>query len=580
MSAAAAAPDADPHVRRQHFSQASLKLSWLLRPLRINVPGDQVRPEPAPAVKMPTYLSSLTLCQTIIDPIEGGIVSQETSEALFQYFLLEMNAKWEYVLDPRVDTHDAVRRRSPLLLASVLFCASKFACLVDGAVCSKADPFLLCRLCSLARSLAINTITRGDRSVEAMQAFYLLVCWKDADDDISYLHGGYGTQILRDMDLEQMDGNAEQKARGMRAYMALFRQDKQQSLFFMRKSAFAAGGEDEYIVGMMKGWLETPGANRLDSIACCSADVRLIQAKLRAMARKSCRQMLPCLLDLADSEMTRWRTLWKDRLMGDSQQQQEQRQPALDPGKDHVRNLMGLWENSVKLSVASEVLRQHLTTSLKETATLDVHAIGDILTPGVPGLQASIESALETLRYFTSFPPRDLRRSPDSVLLLGPHAALFIVLILGLPSSHGVAGPSFQHLAVDAIRRTAQHVASAVESAQDIVSLHSAYLDSLVDLLPDPGALHLGRQETTEQRGSPQLSTEHVHGHGQRYWPQSSQAPAVGIDPMSSGIDAEGPFIPFGHQNMPDIEFQSLANLLEPSGFWEYGQLLDGGPKM
>lgn len=267
----------DPSVNQQQFSQGSLKLSRLLRPLRTNTPPRSREEESVvPTIKMPTYLSSVSLCQTIVDPIEGGIVTSATSEALFTYFLSEMNAKWEYVLDPQVDTHHDVRRRSLFLFASVLFCASKFSLAIDDTTNAKLDTFLQCRLCSLARSLAINTLAKGDRSVEAMQAFYLLVCWKDAEDDISYLHSGYSIQILRDMDSEQMEGSTEQKARCMRACIALFRQDKQQSLFFMRRSSFSVGGEDIPMMGMMKEWLQTPNVTRLDAIACCSADIRRI----------------------------------------------------------------------------------------------------------------------------------------------------------------------------------------------------------------------------------------------------------------------------------------------------------------
>lgn len=60
--------------------------------------------------------------------------------------MLEMNAKWEYVLGPHLDTHDSVRRRSPLLLASVFFCSAKFTNYVDGILATSIDPFLLSRL--------------------------------------------------------------------------------------------------------------------------------------------------------------------------------------------------------------------------------------------------------------------------------------------------------------------------------------------------------------------------------------------------------------------------------------------------
>lgn len=181
---------------------------------------------PAGVVKMPTYLSSMTLGQTIKDPVQGGMISPSASKALFEFFMIHMNAKWEYILDPKVDTHDDVQRRSSFLFASILFCASKFANYIDGCIVSATDPFIQSRLCSLARNLAIRTLAEGDRSIETIQAFYLLVCWKDADDDVSYLHSGYAFRILHDLDVEQSDGDGRQVARRRRIWLALYRQGR------------------------------------------------------------------------------------------------------------------------------------------------------------------------------------------------------------------------------------------------------------------------------------------------------------------------------------------------------------------
>lgn len=566
----------DPSVKQQQFSQASLKLSRLLRPLRIDTPSQsQGEESPSSAVKMPTYLSSVSLCQTIVDPIQGGIITSVASEALFTHFLSELNAKWEYILDPQIDTHNDVRRRSPFLFASVLFCASKFAVAIDGIINPKTDSFLQCRLCSLARSLAINTLAKGDRSVEAMQAYYLLVCWKDAEDDISYLHSGYSIQILRDMDVEQMEGNTKQKARCMRACIALFRQDKQQSLFFMRRSSFTVGGEDIPMMGMMREWLQTPSATRLDAIACCSADIRRIQSRMRDMVRKSSKPMLPCLLDLLASEITKWKSSWEDQLQVGERWQIEaydDYQPTLHPGRAHISNILGLWGSSVKLSVASEILRQSLLQSLKTSVTLDVHSIGNILTTDIPGLKVSIESALDTLRYLVSFPPSDLRRSPDSVLLLGPHAALFIILILGLPCN-GLIGPSLQNLAVDMIRKTAQHMAASIQSAQDIIRLHSAYLNSLVDLLDSPATSCNPLQRFDNPSVTTPIGPDLEEGCSipDPETLQAAQMLACGMRTVDSGVGVDESYFPFEAEGMTDLDVQSLANLLEPNSFWDFG---------
>lgn len=93
---------------------------------------------------MPSYLSSMTLCQTITDPIEAGILTKATSTALFTHFMIEMNTEGEYILDPRLDFHDSVRQRSPLLFATILFCSSKFATYSnsDASLMLAPEPFL------------------------------------------------------------------------------------------------------------------------------------------------------------------------------------------------------------------------------------------------------------------------------------------------------------------------------------------------------------------------------------------------------------------------------------------------------
>ncbi|KAJ5469020.1 hypothetical protein N7475_006772 [Penicillium sp. IBT 31633x] len=248
---------------QQSFEQSqstplSLKLSWLLRPLKASPwhGGRYDSQQSTEPVKMPSYAASMTLGQTVTDPVEGGMISLQASMALFEYFMLQMNAKWEYVLDPHVDTHSDVRKRSPLLFASILFCASKFTNFINGNLVPATDPYMQSRLCSLARNLAIKTIAEGDRSIETMQAFYLLVCWKDKDDDISYLHSGYAFRILHDLDLEQGGSDRRQEARRRRTWLALFRQDRQQSLFFMRRASLSLSDEDPPSVGDLDTWLK------------------------------------------------------------------------------------------------------------------------------------------------------------------------------------------------------------------------------------------------------------------------------------------------------------------------------------
>ncbi|KAH8748105.1 hypothetical protein F5883DRAFT_583041 [Diaporthe sp. PMI_573] len=488
-SSAQALPGAEP----------SLNLSSLLRPL---VPShraqviDTSTTKRTLYVKMPTYVASMSLSQTVHDPIDAGMLSVQASTALFEHFMNDMNAKWEYLLDPRFDTHDNVRARSRLLFATILFCSSKFASHSGSGILPTPDPYLQTRLCSLARSLAVTTFAQGDRSIETIQAFYLLVCWKDPEDDVSYLHSGYAFRIMQDLDLRQDNGDKQQAARRRRTWLALFRQDKQQSLFFVRKPYMAVGDEPPPFLVEMDMWLQNPYTSPLDIAGCCSADVRQIQSKLHVMVRGSSSLMQPCLLEVMNSDLRLWRTRWQNRFNRRARDEEnedefsENRPLRLE--KSHWNALLGLWEHSVKLNIASMILRQAFAVSMTSSRgshdqappleRLDLPGIGEVSSPNVPGLRECVDGAFGTLQSLLAFPVRDLRKAPDSVLLLGPNAALFLCLLLVFPCD-GILGVNFQKTAIGLITDLARHTGECVESPQDTVDLHSAYLNSLADLV-------------------------------------------------------------------------------------------------
>ncbi|KAM6536544.1 hypothetical protein FALCPG4_002542 [Fusarium falciforme] len=565
----------------------SLKLSCLLRPLMTGPrtqTGDDSQ-QHLPLVKMPSYVASMALGETITDPIEDGILALPASVALFQHFMLEMNAKWEYILDPHLDTHDSVRQRSHLLFATILFCSSKFVNFANGSLISTMDPFLQSRLCSLARNLAIKTFAVGDRSIETMQAFYLLVCWKDADDDISYLHSGYAFRILHDLDLDQTEGDSRQATRCRRAWLALFRQDKQQSLFFMRRATLSLGDEDPPFVGYLDTWLKMPHALPFDFVACCSADLRRIQAKLRVMIQKASSTMLPCLLELMDSELNRWKSTWQNHLDGEGRLHPNDdpslNQRLLYPGKHHINTLMALWEDSVRLNVASAILRQALMASVASSLRsrgqqpppslgLDLPAMEEVISPDMPGISSSVEGAFGTLRHLLAFPSEDLRRAPDSTLLLGPNAALFLCLLLCLPCT-GILGPAFQKAAVRLIRDVARHASQAIQSPQDTVALVSVYLDSLVSLLGPVVPPHLtSSHETLETFSAVELPHAHLHTADFDVNKTAMEAAPVLVGGMG-GIDGhmgdEHTMFNLIHEPDQMLHMQSLANLLDTSFF-------------
>ncbi|KAJ5235447.1 uncharacterized protein N7469_004615 [Penicillium citrinum] len=368
---------------------SSLKLSRLLRPLtNCPPPGstDSLNEDdwrPTGSIKMPSYISSMALGQAMTDPIDGGVITPRTSNALFEFFMVQMNAKWEYILDPLTDTHDTIRKRNALLFASILFCSSKFASFNEdrNELLSSPDLYLQSRLCCLARNLVIKTLAEGDRSIETMQALYLLVCWKDADDDISYLHSGYAFRLLHDLDLGHGVCDGRQMARRKRMWLALFRQDRQQSLFFMRRSSLGHADDDFSSLGSIYSSLQTPYSLPLDFVGCCSGHIRSIQSRIRLMVQKSSVSMLPCLIEQMDIDLKSWRSEWSSNLEGEGRARAENQSSILPellyPDRQHLEILIAVWENSVRLNISSAILRHALiatVTSSTNSADQQAHA--------------------------------------------------------------------------------------------------------------------------------------------------------------------------------------------------------------
>ena len=261
----------------------------------------------------------------------------------------------------------------------------------------------------------------------------------------------------------------------MRTWLALFRQDKQQSLFFIRKATISLGDDDLPSIGSPKALIKNPHVLPLDFVAGCSADLRRIQSRLRRMVQKtSSLALLPCLLELMDSELSRWNLTWRDHLQGEGRLNSND-DPSLDyrmlrPGIRYLQTLIGLWDHSVRLNVASAIFRQALI--------------------------ASVTSSTSEKSW------------PSSLSLDIPEtAALFLCLLLGF-QHNGILGPSFQKTAVSLIQDVARHIKRSIKSPRDTVNLHSAYLDSLVDFLT-PTTPQL--PPSTESSGQPNFDVPHPH---------------------------------------------------------------------
>jgi hypothetical protein len=302
-----------------------------------------------------------------------------------------------------------------------------------------------------------------------------------------------------------------------------------------------------------------------DMAACCSADLRRVQGKLRALVQEASAEMLPCLVDLMEADINDWRLRWKKHLETDN------RDPLLYPDQHHLDTLVQIWDHSVRLNIASGILRQALLSSVaSQCLQLGIRTIQNVLSPELPGLLNSIEGAFGTLRRLLDFPLDDLRRAPDAILLLAPSAALFLCLLLCLPE-HGMLGPAFQHTAVCLIRSIAQRVGECVQSPQDTLTLYATYLQSLVELL-DPSTQHPPTLEP-DFGVQPPLDELQVQLEGDGLsldvsTLQEAQVLTNGVGDQNCLMDTHDSILETSGVD-DNIYAQSLANLLRGDLFWE-----------
>lgn len=579
--------DTSSQQQREAFRPVTLTLAGLLRPLqasalRSNSYGDH---QSVACVSMPSYSASLTLSQAITDPVDSGMLRLSDSTVLFQHFILELNTKWEYVLDPAADTHDSVRQRSPFLFATILFCSSKFVTASHDGYCVTPDAFLQTRLCSLARSLAIRAFAEGNRALETLQAFYLLACWKDPEDDTSYLHSGFAFHVLHDIDPKHLDKGSQRAIQYRRTWLALFRQLKQQNLFFTRSSSENRSDETETsLISDPRTFSKHPHVLPLDMLSCCGADLRRLQSRMRTMVEQASPLMLSCYLDSMDTDLIRWRTLWTD-CINDAAPNRLANVTLIDPrllspGRDHISTVLGLWESSVRLNVTSTIFRSALMSALQSRRSSHILEITrqhnksqtqDLLFGGIAGLYESIEASFETLRHLLLFAPLDLRQSPDSVLLLGPNAALYLCLLLSLPCQ-GILGLSFQKTAIQLIRDVTEHVRSSVTSSQDVVNLHAAYLESLVDIITSKLQTCMEEATGPAHVDVPQTDRSTNFGNYDDRTTEAAPILATGFGERTCdglGFRHASDSITEALDDSSNLHEQSLANLLDVDFFWD-----------
>lgn len=146
--------------------------------------------------------SMYSAAEVMIDPITAGVLTETQARDLFAIFIKEINPSGP-LLDPRIDTFDAIRSRSAFLMTAICTVTSRFFCgerqnLVDPSILDPDDdwsfrdyhplPPHLARVThqrclTMAREQMTCAFADALSSIEVVQAMTMLAAWKEPDDD-------------------------------------------------------------------------------------------------------------------------------------------------------------------------------------------------------------------------------------------------------------------------------------------------------------------------------------------------------------------------------------------------------------
>ena len=620
------------------------------------------------------------------DPVAASIITEEAAHYLFSFFIEYMNG-WSLILDPALHSHDFVRRRSSFLYSAILYLAFKLVCSPDDvsdlnqasgddvfpqssvlsasaqAQASHRELFRaggqLCRddLIALQRrqqclrrnatDYATRAFVKGDRTVEAVQAYFFLATWKEPDDGISHIQSGFAFRLGMDIELgaetpasllhtrERMSPDDQGRVQAetllrhfknrQRTFFMLFVQDRSQSFHFIKSSTFSANAE---LLRHCQVWHTEPGSTWGDALVCASVDCRRIQGKyeevlesIRRDAERSGWTDGPsALLSAFESDLNDWWTRWH-RACSDlnAKHQSHQRdltsrdQTSPSSGSStqcasaacsspaplsRMATMLRIWMNSVKLHVASSVLKIHLRSfqirEHKEAAASNRFAGS---RHHLPVFWTCVNSARGILEAFGSLPALRLRCAPESVSLLAGHAAEFLCSMACLPTLIPLGNDY-----IDQTKQEIQATAAAfrrctIDPARDTAGLIAAYLESFVRLLAEasehePVAAEMGSKErrdsvhslTTEDEVAAAASLNQLRASLTPMPAQGAPSPSVKVQDSgasretgSAWANIHGPFEPsdfFKDAGMDKLWGDSAYNDDELSLLLDY---LDGG---
>lgn len=457
------------------------------------------------------------------DAVSQGLLPLSTARRLFHFFITHLNM-WSMIMDPDLHTHDYVRRTSPFLYSVILHLTARFS-MYDGGDDAQGVTQTQCRhLQVIAKNHAATVFIDGDRSVEAVQAFFLLATWKEHDDALTYVQSGFAFRLAMDMELgkgvpkplqklarslhveqaqdqqprDSLSAARRQHVRRLiellrnreRCCLQLFVQDRSQAFHYIRHFTFSI---QEPVIGGASEWYQQPGAKPWDAFLCASVECRKVQSKYQGIMTSLVADRDAAAAAI-EGDLDAWHATWTRKLAQLTDTPASL--PLHAPQRSFMEASMILWRDSIKLHLVSDLLEQDLragspflrgqtTMEAPSTTNAQQRPAGGGSPVNLISLAAfhlCVRAARSVLAALCSLPPAVLRHAPDSIHLLADHSGLFLCGMVCIRAEPPLSA-EYLETTLAAVEGMRDALWRARIRESDSVALHARYLDSLAEVL-------------------------------------------------------------------------------------------------
>ncbi|KAJ6437478.1 protoheme IX farnesyltransferase [Purpureocillium lavendulum] len=292
---------------------------------------------------------------TVVDPIQLGLVHLPIAKSLFESFMTVLNP---YIcqLDPSLHTFDYVRQRSGFLLTAVLATSSKFF-----------NPVLHEKLYHHAQNLFTDCFRHGTKSTEIVQAILTLTYWKTPEDTRAWTSLGYAIRLCFDMGWHKLVPYPLQKQPSItQAERRSLRNIERTCIYstrslILRSMSLQTGKPwmiacDGFIDGI-ESWCDDPLATENDHLLGAFVTLRLATASCFDLLAKELqtvqRTQVQQLISILGRSIDRWEGKWIEKV----------KSKALADGDECHRFLIRFYGSHLRLQLFSLPLQDMLRTS-------------------------------------------------------------------------------------------------------------------------------------------------------------------------------------------------------------------------